>query len=149
MRVAPRSMNTQRANYRSLFGSAHRPPRVWVMLSAREGDNAQVLALAEALGWPVEVRRFENRPGALVANLLLGPTLRSLVRGESSVIRPPWPDLVIAAGTQSEPVCRRIRHQAERDGRRVRLIFLGRPWGKPHHYDLVVPTPQYQVPHGP
>jgi mitochondrial fission protein ELM1 len=119
------------------------------MLSAREGDNAQVLALAEALGWPFEVRRFENRPGALVANLLLGPTLRGLVRGESSVIRPPWPDLVIAAGTQSEPVCRRIRRQAERDGHRVRQIFLGRPWGKPHHYDLVVPTPQYQVPHGP
>src|ERR1700754_4789084 len=52
--------------------------RIWALLSDREGDNAQVLAVAEALGRPFETRRFRNRNGAIVANLLAGPRFPAL-----------------------------------------------------------------------
>ena len=54
---------------------AKRPPKVWLMMGHRAGDNSQVLALAEALGWPFEVKRFVYRRTELLTNLLCGPTL--------------------------------------------------------------------------
>lgn len=128
---------------------AGKPPRIWALLSPREGDNAQVLATAEALGWPFEIRRFSNRAGAIAANLVAGPAITGRVQHEPGAFDPPWPDLVLAAGTQSEPICARIRRDARRDGHATRVAFFGRPWMKPEHYDLIVTTPQYQVPPGP
>jgi mitochondrial fission protein ELM1 len=125
--------------------SVGRLPRIWALLSPRQGDNAQVLAVAEALGWPFETRRFSNGPGAIAANLIAGPDVPGIVRHDPGEFDPPWPDLILAAGTQSEPICARIRRNAQRDGHRTRLVFLGRPWMDPGHYDLVVTTPQYRV----
>jgi mitochondrial fission protein ELM1 len=120
--------------------------RIWALLSDREGDNAQVLAVAEALGCPYETRRFRNRTGALVANLLAGPRFPALVKHAPGDFAAPWPDLVLAAGTQSEPICGLLRLWARRDGHVMRQVFLGRPWVDPRLYDLVVTTPQYRVP---
>jgi mitochondrial fission protein ELM1 len=120
--------------------------RIWALLSDREGDNAQVLAVAEALGCPFETRRFRNRYGALVANLLFGPRFPGLVKHAAGDFAAPWPDLVLAAGTQSEPICGLLRLWSRRDGPVMRQVFLGRPWGDPRLYDLVVTTPQYRVP---
>lgn len=130
---------------------SHRPnlPRVWALLSETAGDNAQVLALAEALGWPFEVHRFKNRRGALVANLLVGPILSGMVRHVSGELGPPWPDLVIAAGTPSEPICAQIRLAGRRAKHPIHQVFLGRPWVEPYQYDLIVTTPQYRVPQAP
>jgi mitochondrial fission protein ELM1 len=121
------------------------PPRVWALVSDTAGDNAQVLALAEALGWPFETHRFKNRPGAMAANFLVGPVLPGMVKHASDNFGPPWPDLVIAAGTPSEPVCARIRAVSHS----TRQVFLGRPWARLDAYDLIVTTPQYQVPDAP
>lgn len=118
-------------------------PRVWVMMGHRAGDNAQVLALAEALGWPFEIKRFVYRPYELATNLLLGPTLAGVVREKSSPIEAPWPDLIISAGRRNEPICRWIQKQAQG---RVRLIHIGRPWAKLERFDLVITTPQYRLP---
>jgi hypothetical protein len=68
-----------------------------------------------------------------------------MVRHVSGKFGPPWPDLVIAAGTPSEPVCARIRVES----RSTRQVFLGRPWAKLNAYDLIVTTPQYRVPDAP
>ena len=35
------------------------PPRVWVLTTEKLGDNAQVLAIADALGWPYELKHLE------------------------------------------------------------------------------------------
>ncbi len=129
--------------------AAGRLPRVWALLSPRQGDNAQVLALAEALGWPFETRRFRNRSWAITANLIAGPAIAGRVEHDPGEFDPPWPDLILAAGSQSEPICARIRRDARRSGHMIRFVFLGRPWMDPRCYDLVVTTPQYQVPPGP
>jgi len=124
-------------------------PRVWALLSDTAGDNAQVLALAEGLGWPFEIHRFRNRKGAMAANLLMGPVMPRMVKHTSAAFEPPWPDVVIAAGTPSEPLCARLRLAASRANHPLYQVFLGRPWSKPASYDLVVTTPQYWVPPAP
>lgn len=124
-------------------------PRVWALVSETAGDNAQVLALAEALGWPFEIHRFKNRRGAVVANLCAGPIFPRMVKHVSGEFGPPWPDLVIAAGTPSEPICAQIRLAGRRAGHPVHQVFIGRPWGELDQYDLIVTTPQYWVPQAP
>ncbi|MBX6320425.1 MAG: mitochondrial fission ELM1 family protein [Rhodospirillaceae bacterium] len=118
-------------------------PLVWLLMGHRAGDNEQVLALAEALGWPFETRHFVYRPCEFLTNRLLGATLAGIDRARSSALGPPWPDLVISAGRRNEPVARWIRARA---GKPVRLVHLGRPWADPRRFDLVVTTPQYRVP---
>jgi uncharacterized protein len=118
-------------------------PRIWLLMGFRAGDNAQVIALAEALDLPYEVKRFSYRKYEFVINRTLGPTLAGLDRTRSDHLAPPWPDLVITAGRRNEPIARWIRRQA---GGRTRLIHLGRPWAPVECFDLVVTTPQYRVP---
>lgn len=122
------------------------PPRVWLLMGQKSGDNQQVLALAEALGWGHEIKRFAYRPSELWSNLFLGPTLLGVDRPNSSELSPPWPDLVISAGRRNEPIARWIQRQAA--GQSVRLVHLGRPWAPLRHFDLVVSTPQYNLPAG-
>ncbi|MEQ8900700.1 MAG: mitochondrial fission ELM1 family protein [Roseovarius sp.] len=116
------------------------PAKVWCLLGRKAGDNTQVLALAETLGWPFEEKRIIARSWELLPHLLLGPTLMGIDRQVSSSLAPPWPDLVISAGRRNEPVARWIRRQA---GGGVRLVHVGRPWAPPDCYDLIVSTPQY------
>ena len=96
--------------------------RVWVLSAGKPGDDAQATILADAVGWPYAVKR----PGdALV---------------------PPWPELVIASGRQTEAAARGI---AARSAGAVRLVQLGRPHGPLARLDLVVAPPQYDLPEHP
>ncbi len=118
-------------------------PRVWLLMGHKAGDNTQVLALAEGLGWPFEIKRLVYRKTELLSNLLLGPTLAGVRTAQSSPLEAPWPDLVITAGRRNEPVARWIQRQADKT---VRIVHLGRPWATPERFDLIVTTPQYQLP---
>ena len=123
---------------------AHRgPPRVWLLLGHKAGDNNQVLALADRLGWPRLEKRIFYRPWELLSNRLLQVTLAGIDRRRSSELRPPWPDLVITSGRRNEPVARWIKREA---GGRVKLVHVGRPWAPLVVFDLIVATPQYELP---
>jgi uncharacterized protein len=121
-------------------------PRTWVMMGHKAGDNSQILALAEGLGWPFEVKQLVYRPTELLTNLLAPLTLLGIVREKSSPLVPPWPDLIISAGRRNEPPCRWIQAHADK---RVRLVHVGRPWARIENFDLVVTTPQYRLPRRP
>jgi len=118
-------------------------PRVWVVTGYRAGERAQVLALAEALGWPFEVKELDYRPSAARISLFRGSSLRGFRMDRSSPLAPPWPDLVITAGMRNEPACRWIR---ERSAGRTRIVHIGRPWARLEQFDLVITTPQYRLP---
>lgn len=121
-------------------------PRVWVLAGDRAGDRAQLLGLAEALGWPFEIKRLAHNPLHRLPNLALGASLASLDRREASPLASPWPDLVLASGRRSVPVARWIR---ARSGGRTRLVHIGRPWAPLRLFDLVITTPQYGLPDRP
>ncbi|HYQ90748.1 MAG TPA: mitochondrial fission ELM1 family protein [Candidatus Competibacteraceae bacterium] len=120
-----------------------RPPRVWLIQSYRAGENSQLLALAEALDWPFEIKRLVYRSWGFLVNLTRRVSLAGIDRSRSSPLQAPWPDVVIAAGLRNEPVARWIRRQS---GGRVKLVHIGRPWADLRHFDLVITTPQYRLP---
>ena len=113
-------------------------PKVWAILCYREGDNSQILALAEALGWPYEVKRLAYQKLGYLSDVLRRTTLAGIDRAGSSPLVAPWPDLVISAAMRNEPVCRWIQRQA---GKPVRYVHIGRPWARLRWFDLVVTMP--------
>ena len=121
-------------------------PRVWLIDAYRAGERSQMLALAEALGWPFEVKRLSYRKSEFRTSLFRGSDLRGIRRERSSPLASPWPDLVISAGMRNEPVCRWIRHQS---GGGTRIVHIGRPWAAAQRFDLVITTPQYRLPEHP
>ncbi len=114
------------------------------MLGGKAGDNTQIIALAEGLGWPFETRRMAYRRTEILTNLLAGPTTAGLVPECSDPLEPPWPELVISAGRRNEPLIRWIQQQAGREN--VRLVHVGRPWALHECFDLIITTPQYRLP---
>jgi mitochondrial fission protein ELM1 len=116
---------------------------VWLVTGYRAGERGQILALAEALGWPFDLKELSYRKTEFRTSLFRGSDLRGIRLQDSSPLQPPWPDLVISGGMRNEPVGRWIRKQS---GGRTRLVHIGRPWAKPDQFDLVITTPQYRLP---
>ena len=97
-------------------GDAHGPPReapsrvrVWVLLGNGAGDNAQLLRLAETLGWPFEAKRIRYNWFNRCPNLLLGASKLTVDTRRSDPLAPPWPDLVIGASRRAAPLARWIK----------------------------------------
>lgn len=123
------------------------PPGVWLLEPYRAGEQQQVLALAEALGWPFECKRLvHHRLRGAVTNLGRGTGRAGIDPQRSAPLTPPWPELLITAGMRNEPVARWVREQS---GGRTRLVHIGRPWANPDRFDLVITTPQYRLPRRP
>ncbi len=118
-------------------------PIIWCLLGKKAGDNTQVRALADELGYGYVEKHILARPWELLTHLSLGVTLVGIDRRSSSELASPWPDLVISAGRRNEPVARWIKKQS---AQRTRLVHIGRPWAPLDSYDLVVTTPQYFLP---
>ena len=123
--------------------SSRSQPLVWVISGYRAGETTQLLALAEALGWPFEVKELRHRRWDFVPGLLRLSSPAGVEKAAQGEIRPPWPDVVLSAGMRNEPLARWIRDRA---GGRCRLVNVGRPWAGFDHFDLVITTPQYRLP---
>ena len=116
------------------------PPRVWVVRDDRPGNATQSRGLAEALGWPFEIKTLRCSWLSSLHNRLLGASLLGIDRSQSSPLEPPWPDLVIASGRRTAPVAQWIRKQS---GGRARIVTLGRKAGDAaDQVDLAI-TPKY------
>lgn len=123
--------------------SSHSTADIWLLLGHKAGDNSQVLALAEALDQRFECMHFHYASYELLTNLLLRATLAGVDRARSSPLNPPWPRLVITAGRRNEPIARWIQRQS--DGV-TRIVHIGRPWASLDAFDLIITTPQYNLP---
>ncbi len=121
-------------------------PQVWVLVSDRAGDDAQSEVIAQALGWPCEIKRMAFTGVNHFHHRFFGPSLRYADLEASAPLAPPWPDLVIAAGRRQIAVALWIREQSAGHSR---LVQLGRPQVGLRHFDLVVATSQYRVPAAP
>ena len=121
--------------------------RIWAILGARAGDNNQVIALAEALNLPFEIKQLQYNGLRLLGPRLLGRSLKSLTkRSRELILAEPPPDLTISAGHRSVAVVRALR---ERSGGHMRAIHVGFPRISPGKFDLVIATPQYPIPDHP
>ncbi len=118
-------------------------PRTWVLLGEKTGDNNQLLALAEKLGWPFETRTLHYNLVRAIPPRHLGATLTSLTAESRALIAPPWPELLLSIGRRSVPVVRWIRERSEGQ---TKLVLVGHPRVDPDQFDLVITTRQYPVP---
>ena len=116
--------------------------KVWALLGAHQGDNNQVLALAEALGLPFERKQLNYNHWRHLQPRLLGATFRSLKRESRKAIGGEAPDLTISTGHRSVPVIQELRRRSSKN---VRSIHIGYPRISPGHFDLVVATPEYPI----
>ena len=71
---------------------------VWLLLGDKAGDNAQVLALAEALGFACERKVLRPREPFVKGKPRVRASLHHLDPARSDRLEPPWPDLVITIG---------------------------------------------------
>lgn len=115
-------------------------PLIWVLSRGRKGDLDQMTTLAEATGWPFEVKRLQFRgPEIPVLSSLL------LANGES-VFSGNWPDLVFCAEASASVIALAIKRRSQG---RTRAVCIGRPAGAVRDFDLVITTAQYRIPPAP
>ena len=119
------------------------PPRTWVLTSKKLGDNVQVLSIANALGWPYEIKRLEFRGLNHFHFRFFGPSPRKVRIEQSSPLTPPWPDLVLTIGRRATPVALWIRRQSRG---RTKLVQVGQARVGLDRFDLVIGNPQYHLP---
>jgi len=120
-----------------------RQPLIWVVSGYRAGENTQVAALADRLGTPWVRKDLDFNALAGPIGLARMHSRAGVEVDSSSILAPPWPDLIISAGLKNEPVCRWIKRAS---GGRTKLVFLGRVWAPREAFDLIVTTPQYRLP---
>jgi len=125
---------------------AGRPPRVWLLASPHSGDNTQLTALADALGWPTEIKRLAYKPWESLSRIYSRASLAAVDRERSDALDAPFPDLVIAGGRPTEAVSFWLRQHGNPG---MRLVTIGTPWARLGAFDLVITTPQYRRPERP
>ena len=110
-------------------GNLGRVPKVWVLNDDKAGHAVQGHGLAEALGWPCEVKQLAFTPLVYLHRgiaRMLGKTEATglgLKRKTRKVLTPPWPDLVVATGWKPARIARWISGLSHG---RTRVVLLGR-----------------------
>ena len=122
------------------------PPRIWVVVSDKAGDNAQVDAVVERLPWPVEYRRLQFKRPFRKGKPPFFASLYHVDKTHSDRLAPPWPDLVITIGRRPAMAALWIRRQS---GNRTGIVLFGRPKRQGEHFALIVVSAQFQVPEAP
>jgi uncharacterized protein len=121
-------------------------PLIWVLKGLRAGDTAQAMALALQLGGRVEGKQLAFNAAHTLPNWLAGARVFHLTAEARSLLRPPWPDLVVATGRRTAPAALWIKQQSNGH---CKAVLLGRPRMPLEAFDLVVTTPQYGLPQCP
>jgi mitochondrial fission protein ELM1 len=118
-------------------------PRIWVVLGDKQGDNAQVESIVQALPWESERRHIQVLDEFVFGKPRVGPTLYHIDRQRSDPLEPPWPDLILTSGRRPANVALWIREQS---GGQSKIIFIGKPSSMPKDYDLIIYSAEHQFP---
>jgi mitochondrial fission protein ELM1 len=118
-------------------------PQIWAVTEGRIGDDKQVLALANAIGGSVRRIDLDESLGGIFAGRLINSfglqaSWYRKLAGDALL-----PDLLIAAGGRCAALARWIKRAS---GGRTKVVIIGRPWARLADFDLIVSTPQYDLP---
>jgi mitochondrial fission protein ELM1 len=119
------------------------PPRTWVILSDKRGDNGQVDTIVDALGWPVERKYVHMRPEYVLGKPRYRPSLDHLDLSRSDPLQAPWPELIITVGRRPSMVALWVRKQS---GNRTKIVLVGKPSGHMLDFSLVIASAENQMP---
>lgn len=116
------------------------------MLGEKPGDNAQIVNLAEAIGWPFEKKRFFMKPEWVNGKPKVQPSLDHVDLDRSDSLEGPFPDLVITAGRRLSCVGLWIKQASQG---KTRLVMIGKPRRMLDSVDLIVVAAHYVLAPGP
>lgn len=126
-------------------------PDIWILLTHAPGDNAQCLALADALDGPVATKRADwpltsvSDDRARIRDLL-ADTPDAEQRRQALGLQAPWPRLIACCGRRSERIAFWIKRRSQGT---TKVVSIGRAHGPIEQYDLLIATPQFLVPERP
>ncbi len=123
--------------------SLSQAPLIWLLLSDKTGDNAQLMAVAEQLPWAYQIKHVAVREPYKLGKPKIAGSLHHVDQAQSDALQPPWPDLVIAIGRRMSMVALWIQEQSKG---RTKIALLGPPKGLAHRFDLAVVSEQYRQP---
>ena len=118
----------------------------WILKAPGAGDNHQLASLAGLIAEHHRWLGYIDPVTHVLRDRILPGTVSRIPENKRAVFTPPWPELVLIAGGRSVVDALRIRTAS---GGYSRIVCIGRPWAPLHWFDLVVTTPQYQLPSGP
>jgi len=117
-------------------------PSTWLVLGEKAGDNAQVLAIADALGWPCETRRIAMLERWRFGKPRVRASLAHVDLTRSDALAPPWPELVITIGRRLSSVALWIQEQSRHA---TKVVLIGRPRRLADRFDLIIASAQYRI----
>ncbi|MBI2717628.1 MAG: mitochondrial fission ELM1 family protein [Rhizobiales bacterium] len=121
-------------------------PRIWVLVGSKGGDNAQVLAAADAMGLNYEIRRITMRLEFETAKPAVSASLHHIDRAASDRLEAPWPDVVIAIGRRLSMVALWIKQQSSGA---CRIALFNAAKGSTKLFDLIIVPAYYNVAENP
>ncbi len=98
---------------------------VWVLADDRAGNTAQAMGTAEAMGATPIVKTVRYTKGVLLPNALRGSSTVGVTRKTVDGIKPPFPDVAIAAGRRAAPLLRHIKKLSGGKTKIVQIMFPG------------------------
>ena len=113
------------------------PPRIWLVIGDKLGDNAQVTIIANSLGLAYTVKHLSPRQKYILGKPRFKASLEHLDADHSDALSPPWPDLVITAGRRHAMAALWIKQQSPK----TKIILPGRPRRWIDSFDLVITLP--------
>jgi len=119
-------------------GSA--PPRVWLVVGEKRGDNAQIRNLARAVGGPVVEKSIVMKPEWVEGKPPIEPSIEHIDLDRSDALEGPWPDLVITAGRRLASVALHVKRAS---GGHTKIVVIGKPRGRAADFDLIVIASHY------
>ena len=100
---------------------------IWVLADDRPGNTNQSMGVADALGWPAQIKRISYTLLAQLPNMLRGASLAGISPNSRALLEPPWPSVVIGAGRRLGPVARWIKATAAAGGQQVFIAQIMHP----------------------
>lgn len=122
---------------------ASRTPIVWLLMSDKTGDNAQLQVVADALPWPSVAKRIQVRPAFADAKPRVAASVHHVDLAQSDPLEAPWPDLVLTIGRRMSMVALWIQEQSQG---RTKIALIGPPKRMLDRFDLAVASVQYRLP---
>lgn len=118
-------------------------PTIWILADERAGNNNQAIGVAEALGFPFEIKQLVYNKCARLPNFIRGASLRGIDPEKSATLAPDWPDMVFSAGRKTAPVARYIKKQSGSKTRLIHFMWPGFPAGD---FDLIAVPEHDNIP---
>lgn len=121
-------------------------PSVWLLISDKLGDNAQIAQVMDCLDWQHQVKNLVFLEEYQLGKPRFEADLYHLDKPKSDELNEPWPDIVITVGRRPSMVAQWIRNQS---GGKTKVVIFGRPKVGLDDYALIIVPSQYHLPRSP